>query len=320
MSNWTRSDNFIKNVAERSFIGAKGIFDSFDCKLNNSTDPEVMGYYNTFHPLCLIYDEGYGKWSSLRSGSPSKTLGVVQLLDQLSSTKIKAWDIAIQSVYDNTSMQYKGLLPHHRIPFQSGKTNSRAIAINDLITAIGDNTSLVTLKTNVTDFYELLTAAMLLQKSLIINIDLAIQELEAASNAASEEAFRIYGGFVMKFYKTPKHIDMYFPVGLLQSVSQSSFTATLSNKKPRKIFKRKLDITKHTLKYTSIGTDVVNGYFNNGFTDVHTPGTPIFAMQPNTMAEINPAEMGYTDTNRHLHIINTGLGSTFIEVDIMLAN
>jgi len=321
MSNWSRTDNFIITATQKSYIGAKGIFDSFDLKLKMGiADPDIQNFYNDFHPLCLAYDDGYSSWNSLRSRGPSTTLGVVQLLEQLSSTLIRAWDIAIQSVYDNTTTEYKSLLPHHRIPFQTGSINSRAIAINSLITAIGTDANLATLKTKIAGFYSLLTAAMILQKSQLQNIDNAILVLDAACKTASEEAYKIYGSFVVKFYKTPKSIDVFFPVSLLKSLSQSNFTATLSNDTPKKVFKRKLDVTKHTLKYTNVGTSIVNAYFTNGLTDLHTPGTPIFAMLPNTMAECNPTEMGYTDANKHLHIVNTGNETANIEIDIMAIN
>lgn len=51
-SNWTRTDNFFKTAAERSYIGAKGIFTSLDTKLYGGiTDPDILAFYNTYHPL-----------------------------------------------------------------------------------------------------------------------------------------------------------------------------------------------------------------------------------------------------------------------------
>jgi len=115
-------------------------------------------------------------------------------------------------------------------------------------------------------------------------------------------------------------MDAYFPVNLLKTVSQSSFTANLAGKKTKKMFHRKLDITKQTLKYMSVGTEVVNAFFTNGLTSTPEAGTPVFAIQPNTMGECNPTEMGYTDEKRHLHIVNTGTETVSIEIDIMVVS
>jgi len=68
------------------------------------------------------------------------------------------------------------------------------------------------------------------------------------------------------------------------------------------MFHRKLDITIQTLKYMSVGTEVVNAFFTNGLTSTPEAGTPVFAIQPNTMSESNPTAMGYTDENRYLHV------------------
>ena len=118
-----------------------------------------MILYNFFHPLKVKFDTEYSIWDGLRSSSPSNTLGVVQLLDELSSTYIRNWDLAIQIVYNIKTTQYKALLPKHRTPFQSGKIAAREHALNNLLTAIGTDVSLAAVKTSVTSFMALLTAA-----------------------------------------------------------------------------------------------------------------------------------------------------------------
>ena len=86
------------------------------------------------------------------------------------------------------------------------------------------------------------------------------------------------------------------------------------------MFHRKLDITIQTLKYMSVDTEVVNAFFTNGLTSTSEAGTPVFAIQPNTMGECNPTAMGYTDEKRHLHIVNTDTETVSIEIDFMIVN
>ena len=188
------------------------------------------------------------------------------------------------------------------------------------VTTIGTDASLATTKTRIVSFALFLKNALALQTNQVKSIDSAILVMETACNEASDEAFKVYGCLITKFYKTPKSADFYFPIALLQSVSQSTFEATLITKAPKKIFKRKLDIVKHTLRFTNIGTEIVHAYFTNGLTDVYTAGTPVFVIQPNTIVDCNPATAGYTDDKRHLHIVNTGLTTASIEIDIMVAN
>ena len=321
MSNWNRSDNFFEPAVNKSYFGAKSIFDAFDLNLKTGgvTDPEILGFYNDFHPFCVAYDNIYGTWSSLRSTRMGKTLGVVQLVDLLSSVKAKNWDVAVQNIYPNTSTEYKTLFPHHRSDFQNGSIDSRLQAVNNLLLAIGADASLAAVKTDATSFALSLKNAIEGQHSQINTINNTLQQLDAARSAASGEAWGTYGQFVTKFKHSPKQMDVYFPVNLLQSVSQSSYTATLAGNKIKKLFRRKLDTTKQTLKYFSVGTEVVHAYFTNGLTNTPAAGTQVFAIQPNTMGECNPTEMGYTDVNRYLHIVNTGTETMEIEIDIMVA-
>ena len=321
MPNFSRTDNFIKTAVNRNYISGKSILDAIDDNLlAGNTDPDIMDLYTSFHPFRTANDTAYGVWSALMNSSTSKTLGVVQLIDLLTSTNIRTWDVAIQAVYDVKTTQYKNLLPHHRYPFNSGTIASRTIAINNLLTAMGTDVKLAATKTIVANFALLLKNATELQTSQIKGIDAAILVMETTSNDASDEAFKVFGSLLVKFYKTPKAADIYFPIAMLQTVSQSSFTATLKNKKPKRLFKRKLDVTTQTLRCMNWGTEILKGYFTNGFSDEHTPGTPIFDILPNAMSTCNPAEMGYTDEKRHLHIVNTGLTPAIVEIDIIVVS
>jgi len=175
MSTWSRMVNFFKTAADKSNVGAKAIFDSFDLKLKAGiSDPDISGYYTTFHPICLAYDSSYSVWDSLRSSKSGKTLGVVQLIDQLTSTNAREWDVAIQFVYNSKTPKYLSLFPNHRIPFQTGTVDSRARAINNLITEMGTDVTLATVKTKVTAFFGLLTDAMIVQKNQLNSINLPL--------------------------------------------------------------------------------------------------------------------------------------------------
>ena len=319
--NWSRTDNFIKTSASRSYIGAKGIFNAIDTKLlGGIADPEILGFYNTFNPLNTDYNSKYAIWDGFRSTGIGKTLGVVQLIDLLSSTKIKGWDIAIQIVYDNKTPEYAHLLPHHRAPFQAGSVGKRESALINLVAAIGTDVSLATVKTSVSAFLTSLQTAMTAQSTQITSIDTAIVNLEASSNTASDAAFGIFGGFLAKFSVTPKLTDAYFPVNLLNSIAQLTFTAKLKTLLPRKLFKRKLDIIKNFIKGLNVGTDTVIGYFTDGITNKLAVGAPFISMPPNSSADYDLVAAGYTDKKRHFYIANTGAIEANVEIDIMVIN
>ena len=322
MPNWSRSDNFIKVAANRNYIGAKGIFDAFDLNLKTGsvTDTDILEYFTTFNPYSLAYNECYSTWSSLRSSKSGKTLGIVQLIELLTSTKAREWDVATQVVFTVKTPEYKSIFPHHRTIFQVGSVDSRITAINNLIIAIGDEIRLAAVKTSATSFALLLKNAVAVQGNQLKTINQTITLLDAARDAASVEMFGIYGKFVTKFKSDPKKMDFYFPVNLIQTVSQSSFTASLVANKIKKLFHRKLDTLKHSIKYSYVGTSVAHAYFTNSLTKTPAAGTPVYIIQPNTIGECTPEEMGYTDDKRYLHIVNTGVDTASIVIDIMVVN
>ena len=200
-----RTDNLIKTAVNRNYIVGKSIIDAFDDNLKaGNADDEIMDLYTKFHPFRIANDNAYGTWSALKSSNTSKTPGIVQLIEQLSSNKIRTSDVAIQAVYDIKTKEYNNSLPHHRNPFNSGLMDARIISINNLTTAMGADADLVTVKASVISFALLLKNATDQQTNQVKSIDASILVMETASNNTSDEAFRAYGCLNIKYFKTPK--------------------------------------------------------------------------------------------------------------------
>ena len=53
-----------------------------------------------------MYDKSFAAWNAIKSSNPGKTIGVQQLVEEL-TTKIGNWDIDIQSVYNRNTRAYK---------------------------------------------------------------------------------------------------------------------------------------------------------------------------------------------------------------------
>ena len=315
---WSRTVNFFLPHIQISYLSAEAIIDFTDnALLEGDADAAIMALYNFFHPLKVTFDADYAIWDGLRSSSPSNTLGVVQLLDELSSTYIRNWDLAIQLVYNIKTTQYKALLPKHRTPFQSGKIASREHALTNLLTAIGTDASLAAVKTSVTSFVALLTAATNKQSGQVTNIDTAIVNLDAAALAAANGLLFVYGGLMTKYYLTPKTIDNFFDVAMLHSVPQTVFNPTLKTTKPKKLSRRKMDTATQSLKFTLEGDNIGHAYYTNGIIKTPTPGAPMIILQPNSIANHSFADGGYSETNHFLYVANTAAGTITIKIEIV---
>lgn len=223
-------------------------------------------------------------------------------------------------MYDVDTTQYKTLLPKHRIPFQTGTIASRVLAINTLITAIGSDASLATVKTSIVTFITLLNTAIGKQGSQITNIDTAVADLEASALKASEGMLFVYASLLAKFYLTPASVDTYFDITELHSVLQMVFNATLRViNRERAICRRKMDTAKYSVKLTHVGTGIVNVYYTNGIAKKPGVGTIVTSLQPDSSATYSFNELGYTDQKTFLYLVNTTGSKAQVKIEIVLS-
>jgi len=315
---WHRTVNFFKPIIQNSYTSAETIIDFTDKALFEAiADPAILAIYNVFHPLKLTYSADYLVWGTLKSGNPGNTLGVTQLLEELSGTYIREWDNDIQKVYDIKTTQYKTLMPHRRTPFQSGKIGDRLKALNILLAAIGSDASLAAVKALITAFVGLLTAAIATQSGQVSGIDTAITNLDASALAAADGLLFVYASLLAKYYLVPITVDNFFDVSMLHSTDQMVFNTILKTNKPKKICKRKMDIVDNSLKFTVVGDSTIIAFYTNGIIKTYVPGTPFITLLPNSISTHTFAEAGYTDINRFLYISSSAIGTTTVKTEII---
>jgi len=315
---WHRTVNFLVPIIQQTYVGAETIFEFTDKALFNAiADPAILAIYNVFHPLKSTYSADYLVWETLRSSSPGNTLGVAQLLDLLSGTYIREWDLDIQAVYNIKTSQYKTLMPHRRTPFQSGKIAERVKALNVLQAAIGTDASLAAVLALINTFVGLLTTAISKQGGQIKGIDTAITALDASALAAANGLFFVYASLLAKYYLVPVTVDNFFDVPMLHSVPQLVFNSALKTTKPKKVCSRKMDTVTQSLKFTVVGDNPVNAFYTNGIIKTHVTGTPMIVLGANSVSNQNFAAAGYSDTNRFLYIQNTAGGTVIVKTEIM---
>ena len=315
--NWPHSKNFFIPIVNRSKIGAKSIFDLFDILLHSGiNDSKLFEMYNFFHPLLLTFDTAHLGWSSQRSGSIANTQGVMEIIDQLASTKIRFWDNSVQIIYPLETTRYISLLPHRRSLFQSGSVASRESALANFIAAIGDDATLATLKTDVVAFQTALNLAKEKQNNQMQNIELTLKTLAKATLEAAEGMYYVHGNLQVRFYKNPTLMDIYFPIEKMDNASQTEFTFTLSNNIIRKVLKHKFDISTQKLHGCNAGLGRVKMYFTNGLTNEIGIDDLFIIMLPNSIEDYDIEKMGYTDVKRTLYIVNLETTNQSVELSI----
>ena len=316
---WEQTINYFISQTDGSFLMARTVFMFHDDRMNNSVsiDVRIADAYKLTHPFFIKYDQAYSFWDSLRGSNPSNTQSIVDLIDELSSTLIRNWDIRIQSIYDIKTSMYKKLMPNRRIPFQTGTFAVREDAVKYLIAAIGNDAKLASVKTEVQSFLDSLIAAKTAQSNQLADIDKAVNDLEAARKLCADYLYYNKGVLMQVYFQNTSMIDNFYPVDLLISKVQTYFTVTLNDQKPKRVVKRKFDVQKQKLKVTNKGDFPILLFFTNGLTDVPAPGTPVLTVPAKTTDIYDFQSMNYTDKLRFLYVQYTGTYTTEVDLEIV---
>jgi len=315
--NWLRSDDFFNNLTDGNYLLSKKIFDSYDLKLHSGiADPAVQTLYTDNHIICSSFNAAYSVWDVLRSTNKGLTHEAALMLDQLMSTKAKAWDTAIQQVYPQDTSSYISLMPNRRASFQTGTGLSRVLAVENLVAAIGSDISLAAVKTSVQSFLTQILAARTKHQNQWVAIEKALFALEITRKSAGSSMLLGFATLLGIHYLNPKEIDVFFPIEYLTRKIQFSYERTLVDQSPAVLFKRKMDTEKQTIDTINSSDFIVRIYFTNGLTDKLVHGELFIDLLPNSTGSHNPLLMNYSDDRRHCYVMNMGTGTAHVEVNI----
>ena len=244
MRTWMYLQNPFLNATASSYLNGMNISTYHDNALAKmKSDPFILGLYNAYHPLHLLYKTAYSTWITQGGTQQGETLNLQQLLNWLSNTKIRHWDQQILSHYEPNTPAYKRLLPNHRKPFQQGSQIERILAVKSLSDAIGSDELLAATKTDILNCYTQLDAAYDMQKGNKTSTKNLSGNLELAREAMCAGQYANLGGLIQKYSTTPTVIEQYFDLQAIRRSQQVFFTGQL---KPGEVY----TIVKHTFGET----------------------------------------------------------------------
>lgn len=249
----------------------------------------------------LSWQSLYTAWSSSTSAHKAATLLLANLFKDLSGDKIDDWDIKIQVVYKKDTPQYMNLLPNGRKPFQSGSHEQRIQAVADLVTAIGSDAALATLKTAIIAFQTTLTDAKSDQAAKLSATNTYSEQLSLVIKVIAKFMYLVLGKFMVHYYDNPTMIEPYFDLATIRSAAQVEFTKTVKQLKDANIAKRKLKITDQ-IKVVNDGPVAIIIYYAPEKNDPHTTyGVSIAAGEDETL---QASDLGNLTTGNFLKAYN----------------
>jgi hypothetical protein len=269
-----------------------------------ATNPDDKAFFATLlsmlEPPVNAFDDVYTLWNAQQGLQKGKTRSLNDLLDDLRSTLIEDWDLAIQGVYRQGTPEYIALLPRHRTPFQTGKQLQRITSVGALSLAIGKDPKLQTLKADIDTFYDQLVAANNAQKGSKSTKNGSSAEVEADRVALCIVMYGVLGLMMNHYKETPEAIGQFFLMELLRDTEQTEFTHALKGGETR------LALT-HT--FTEGETIQIADDGNTGLLAalVATKNSPMpdtaIAIKPGDVITLTPEQLG-AKGNRFLMIKN----------------
>ncbi len=257
--------------------------------------------YLIFHPIYLSVQNAYDLWHAQGGTQSGETLGLNLLMKQLMHTKISEWDIDIQAVYKRNTKEYKKLLPHNRIPFQSGTQDERITAVAGLSNNLIGIAPLAAVKADVDAFKVELTTGQDVKNIAFKTTDNHSETVEAARVTMCNKMFGNYGRLLGLNEDNPSAITKYFPIKFIHSYHQVFFMHSI---KPDAKYK----VVKHTflptdeLIITSTNEAGFRVYVSDGGDgDYSTQGVVIVG---NTSVTIEASLLGNIETNKCLMVQN----------------
>ncbi len=194
----------------------------------SANDPQIATLYQMFLPHYLAFKQAYTETFQKDAIHQGNTQIVETLFAQLSSQKIKQWDIWIQNEYLDGTPQYLMLLTNGRKPFQSGSYESRINAIYSLEGNLAAYPNLANVLADVTAFKQQIEQARTIQQGVEKDSANAIKAVEDRRYELAEVMEGVFGGLILRYYKDLAQIETFYELKYLRSSSNSNSNNNIS--------------------------------------------------------------------------------------------
>lgn len=182
---WSALRNPFENATRNSFKLMNLISTDHHDKLKVAAadDAGLMHLYNMYVPIYAQFQETFTATTTNLSKYRGSTRRVETMFEEITSTKARHWDVAIQYHYPMETMDYSDLMPDGKEPFQKGGYEMRIKELKSLSERLADYPNMVATQTEIDQYVTALVAARTKQQGL----ELKKRQLSAKLEAARRE-------------------------------------------------------------------------------------------------------------------------------------
>lgn len=217
-------DSVSKSSLKRMLIMATDHHDKLLVESGN--DPQIAQLYQLFLPAYQAFKQAYNETFQKDAFYQGNTKMVESLIVELSSQKIRQWDIWIQNVYLDNTAQYLMLLPNGRTPFQSGSYESRINAIVSLEANLASFPNLANVLADVSTFRQQIEQARTTQQGVEKAVANTVKAVEERRVELAQVMQGVFGGLILRYYKNIAQVETFYELKYLRSSSGNGANST----------------------------------------------------------------------------------------------
>lgn len=212
-------DSATRNSFRLMLIMAK---DHLDKLFRNISDADIAIIY-VF--VKLAYDNFMQAFNNVQlnaSSYRSKTMLMENLLTELSSKKIRQWDIQIQGQYLDDTPEYADILPNNRGPFQKGAYDEKINAVSILAQKLVSYPTLSAVQTDVQNFFVALSNARTTQQGFEYEDTQLRKELETMRVVLATAMHKSFAFLLYKYIDNVQQVESFFELQYIRATPSSS--------------------------------------------------------------------------------------------------
>ena len=221
METWKFAHNTFLSVTATSYKLANIILTDHFTRLGAVPgDTDFMAMVSRTTMVKTAWDAAYSAWISSKATYKGRTELWEAKLADLSSLRIKQWDIAIQGVFLDGTGDYTILLPNGRGPFQSGAYDLRVVEVkslqNRLLAVTPAVPALTTLAATIGTYHTEMTNLRGTQQTAEQLVDNNASLLELQRLAVCAMMYKNLGRLMEKFSDTPVRVEDFYDMNYIR--------------------------------------------------------------------------------------------------------
>lgn len=196
--------------------------DHLDKLGGNISDPDIA-MIHTF--VKTAYDNFMQAFNNVQLNSSSyrsKTMLMENFLSELSSKKIKQWDIQIQGYYLDDTPEYADILPNNRGAYQKGAYDERINAVNILAQKLLNYPVLANVQADVQNFFTQMINARTVQQGFEYQDSQLRKEVETMRVSLATAMQKSFAYLLYKYVDNVQQVESFFELQYIRTSTNTN--------------------------------------------------------------------------------------------------